>query len=66
MEIYVDMCVAMKKDETDNNHLNSIEVTIQFTVETEDDDNTLFSGHTSTSYGRWHNPDTSVSEAYPH
>ena len=41
---YVDnVCVAMKRDETDDilNHLNSIELTIQFTVETEDDDNTL-------------------------
>ena len=33
----------MKKDETDDflNHLNSIELTVQFTVETADDDNTL-------------------------
>ena len=38
-----DVCVAMKRDETNDflNHLNSIELTIQFTVETEDDDNTL-------------------------
>ena len=38
-----DVCVAMKKDKTDDflSHLNSIELMIQFTVETEDDDNTL-------------------------
>ena len=38
-----DVCVAMKRDETDDflNHLNSIELTIQFSVEPEDDDNTL-------------------------
>ena len=32
-----DVCVAMKRDETDDflNHLNSIELTIQFTFETE-------------------------------
>ena len=38
-----DVCVAMKKYKINDflSHLNSIEVTIQFTVETEDDDNTL-------------------------
>ena len=38
-----DVCVAMKKDKIYDflSHLNSIELTIQFTVETEDDDNTL-------------------------
>ena len=38
-----DVCVAMKKDKINDflSHLNSIELTIKFTVETEDDDNTL-------------------------
>ena len=43
-KIYVDdLCVAKKKDKIDDflSHLNSIELTIQFTVETEYDDNTL-------------------------
>ena len=63
-----DVCVAMKKDKFDDflSHLNSIELTIQFTVETEDDDNTLPFLDTFTSHGRWHNPDISVSETHPH
>ena len=62
-----DVCVAMIKDKIYDflSHLKSIELMIQFTVETEDDDNTLPFLYTPLHHTE-DNPDISVSEVHPH